>query len=157
MRSDRWANARREKVAPKSGFRPFPPCRAAGTPSRIVTCAKRSFPGGRHWPPLARAVGRPEWLDDPRFATPQARFEHRRELIAALDAIFATKTLEAWSEIFATEPEFFWSPVNTVDDLLGDEQFHASGGLVEVPDDDGTMTMLATPAEFHGTPSVPRR
>lgn len=112
--------------------------------------------GGRHWPPLARAVGRPEWLDDPRFATPQARFEHRREVIAELDAIFATKTLEAWAEIFATEPEFFWSPVNTVDDLLGDEQFHASGGLVEVPDDDGTMTMLATPAKFHGTPSAPR-
>ncbi len=53
--------------------------------------------GGRHWPPLARAVGRPEWLDDPRFATPQARFEHRRELIAELDAIFATKTLDAWA------------------------------------------------------------
>ena len=27
---------------------------------------------------------------------------------------------------------------------------------VEMPDDDGTMTMLATPAEFHGTPSAPR-
>jgi crotonobetainyl-CoA:carnitine CoA-transferase CaiB-like acyl-CoA transferase len=112
--------------------------------------------GDRHWPPLARAVSRPEWLDDPRFTTPQARFEHRRELIAELDAIFATKTLEAWAEIFATEPEFFWSPVNTVDDLLGDEQFHASGGLVEVPADDGTITMVATPAEFHGTPSAPR-
>ena len=33
--------------------------------------------GDRHWPPLARVVGRPEWLDDPRFATPQARFEHQ--------------------------------------------------------------------------------
>ena len=26
----------------------------------------------RHWPPLARAVGHPEWLTDPRFATPAA-------------------------------------------------------------------------------------
>ena len=25
--------------------------------------------GDRHWPPLARAVGHPEWLDDPRFST----------------------------------------------------------------------------------------
>src|SRR5262249_30233798 len=24
--------------------------------------------GERHWPPLARAVGHPEWLEDPRFA-----------------------------------------------------------------------------------------
>jgi crotonobetainyl-CoA:carnitine CoA-transferase CaiB-like acyl-CoA transferase len=112
--------------------------------------------GERHWPPLARAVGRPEWLDDPRFATPRGRFEHARELIAELDTIFATKSLDDWATVFATEPDFFWSPVNTVDDLLGDEQFHASGALVEVPDEEGGMTMLATPADFHGTPCAPR-
>ena len=46
--------------------------------------------GERHWPPLARAVGHPEWIDDPRFATPQARAQNAAELIAELDAIFAT-------------------------------------------------------------------
>jgi crotonobetainyl-CoA:carnitine CoA-transferase CaiB-like acyl-CoA transferase len=112
--------------------------------------------GERHWPPLARAVGRPEWLDDERFATPRARFENARALIAELDAIFATKTLDEWAEIFATEPDFFWSPVNTVDDLLADEQFHAAGAVVDVPDEHGGLTMLATPADFHGTPSLPR-
>jgi crotonobetainyl-CoA:carnitine CoA-transferase CaiB-like acyl-CoA transferase len=112
--------------------------------------------GARHWPPLARAVGHPEWLDDPRFETPRARFENARELIAELDAIFATKSLADWAEIFATEPDFFWSPVNTIDDLLADEQFRASGALVAVPDDEGTMPMLASPADFHGTPCAPR-
>ena len=34
--------------------------------------------GDRHWPDLCRAVGRPEWVDDPRFdsaatARPQLR------------------------------------------------------------------------------------
>jgi len=112
--------------------------------------------GARHWPPLARVVGRPEWLDDPRFATPRARFENARELIAELDAIFATKPLDEWEKVFATEPDFFWSPVNTIDDLLADEQFHAAGALVHVPDDEGTVPMLATPADFHGTPCAPR-
>jgi crotonobetainyl-CoA:carnitine CoA-transferase CaiB-like acyl-CoA transferase len=112
--------------------------------------------GARHWPPLARAVGHPEWLDDPRYATPHARFEHASELIAELDAIFATKPLAEWEKIFATEPDFFWTPVNTIDELLTDEQFHASGALVDVPDDEGTTTMLATPADFHGTPAAPR-
>jgi crotonobetainyl-CoA:carnitine CoA-transferase CaiB-like acyl-CoA transferase len=46
--------------------------------------------------------------------------------------------------------------VNTIDELLTDEQFHASGALVDVPDDEGTTTMLATPADFHGTPAAPR-
>ena len=112
--------------------------------------------GERHWPPLARAVGRPEWLDDPRFATPRARFEHARELIAELDAIFATKPLDDWAADLRDGTDFFWSPVNTVDDLLGDEQFHASGGLADVPDEEGGMMMLATPADFHGTPCAPR-
>jgi crotonobetainyl-CoA:carnitine CoA-transferase CaiB-like acyl-CoA transferase len=112
--------------------------------------------GERHWPPLARAVGREEWLTDERFATPRARFTNARELIGELDAIFATKSLDEWAEIFATEPDFFWSPVNSVDDLLGDAQFHAAGGVVEVPDEHGSMSMVATPADFHGTPAGPR-
>ena len=29
--------------------------------------------GDRHWPPLARCVGHPEWIDDPRFATARDR------------------------------------------------------------------------------------
>ena len=28
------------------------------------------------WPDLARAIGRPEWADDPRFATPQGWLDH---------------------------------------------------------------------------------
>jgi crotonobetainyl-CoA:carnitine CoA-transferase CaiB-like acyl-CoA transferase len=37
--------------------------------------------GHRHWPPLARAVGHPEWLEDERFATPAARSSNATELI----------------------------------------------------------------------------
>ncbi|KUH85177.1 MULTISPECIES: CoA transferase [unclassified Mycobacterium] len=107
---------------------------------------------GRHWPPLCRAVGRPEWLTDPRFDTPQARAANAVELIAALDEIFATRPLDEWAETFAAEPDFFWSPINTLEDVVGDEQFHAAGGVVYVPDGDGSTPMVATPADFHGTP-----
>ena len=33
--------------------------------------------GERHWPPLARVVGHPEWIDDPRFATAGAARRER--------------------------------------------------------------------------------
>jgi crotonobetainyl-CoA:carnitine CoA-transferase CaiB-like acyl-CoA transferase len=108
--------------------------------------------GERHWPPLARAVGHPEWLTDPRYATPAERAKNCPDLIVELDRIFATKSLDEWAEIFATEPDFFWSPVNSINDLIADEQFAASGGLTEVPGPDGDTTMLATPVDFHGTP-----
>jgi crotonobetainyl-CoA:carnitine CoA-transferase CaiB-like acyl-CoA transferase len=112
--------------------------------------------GERHWPPLARAVGRAEWLSDERFAEPGPRRANAPELIAELDAIFASRPLEAWAEVFAAEPEIFWAPVNTVDDLLADEQFLAAGSVVQVPDEDGGKAMLATPADFGGRPPAPR-
>lgn len=113
--------------------------------------------GERHWPPLARAVGHPEWLEDGHdYATPLGRYQHARELIATLDEIFRTKPLAEWEAIFDTEPDFFWAPLNTIEDLIADPQFHAAGGLVDVPDGSSTTTMVATPVDFHGTPSAPR-
>lgn len=111
---------------------------------------------GRHWPPLCRAVGRADWLTDPRFDTAHARAANAVELIAELDEIFATKSLDEWAKVFAGEPDFFWSPINSIEDVLADDQFHAAGGVVYVPDDDGSVPMVATPADFHGTPSEPR-
>ena len=110
----------------------------------------------RHWPPLCRAVGRPEWLDDPRYSDARARAVNGVALIAELDEIFATKSLGEWAEVFAREPDFFWSPVNSIEDVVADEQFHAAGGIVDVPDGEASVSMVATPADFHGTPWAPR-
>jgi crotonobetainyl-CoA:carnitine CoA-transferase CaiB-like acyl-CoA transferase len=113
--------------------------------------------GDRHWPPLARAVGRHDWLDsEHRYATARGRAEHVQELIPELDAIFATKTLNEWAAVFATEPDFFWAPVNSLEDLVDDPQFAAAGGVIDVPDGVATTRMVATPVDFHGTPSAPR-
>jgi crotonobetainyl-CoA:carnitine CoA-transferase CaiB-like acyl-CoA transferase len=111
---------------------------------------------GRHWPPLCRAVGRTDWLTDPRFETPYSRAVNSSELIAQLDGIFATKSLDEWARVFAGEPDFFWSPINSLEDVLGDEQFHAAGGVVHVPDGEAGVSMVASPADFHGTPWEPR-
>ena len=110
----------------------------------------------RHWPPLARAVGRHEWLSDDRYATTSSRRDHAPALIAELDAIFATKPLAEWAEIFAGEPDLFWSPIQSPDELLADPQFVAAGGLVDVPDGEFTTPMIATPADFSGTPWTAR-
>jgi crotonobetainyl-CoA:carnitine CoA-transferase CaiB-like acyl-CoA transferase len=112
--------------------------------------------GARHWPPLARSVGHPEWLEDPRFATPKARAENAKELIAELDAIFATKSRAEWGEIFDAEQDMWWAPVQAIDEVLADPQVHAAGGLVEVPDGPSTTTLPATPVDFSDTPWSPR-
>ena len=110
----------------------------------------------RHWPALCRAVGRPEWLSDKRFSDARSRATNAVQLIAELDGIFATRPLDQWAQVFAAEPDFFWSPINTLEDVIADEQFHAAGGIVDVPDGESSVAMVATPADFHGTPWAPR-
>ena len=110
----------------------------------------------RHWPPLCRVVGHPEWTDDERFASPRDRALNATELIALLDAEFAKRPMEEWEEIFSTEPDFFWAPVNSIDDVLSDPQSEHAGLFTDVPDDVGTTRMVATPCDFSGTPWEPR-
>ena len=112
--------------------------------------------GDRHWPPLARAVGHPEWQGDPRFATLAARAQNAAALIAELDAIFATRSREEWGRVFAAEEELWWAPVQSVDEVLADPQVAACGGLVDVPDAGSTTPFPATPVDFSGTPWAPR-
>jgi crotonobetainyl-CoA:carnitine CoA-transferase CaiB-like acyl-CoA transferase len=108
----------------------------------------------RHWGPLCRVVGRPAWMTD--YPRPRDRAANCSELIAELDEIFATKPLDEWAKLFATEPDFFWSPINSIEDVVADDQFHAAGGIVYVPDGDFSVPMVATPVDFHGTPWEPR-
>ena len=112
--------------------------------------------GERHWPPLARAAGHPEWIEDPRYADPKSRAENAEGLIAELDAIFATKTRAEWGEIFDAEEDLWWAPVQSIDDVLQDPQVAAAGGFVETPDGASTTMLPATPVDFGGTPWAPR-
>ncbi len=112
--------------------------------------------GVRHWPPMCRVVGHEEWITDPRFAEPRDRAANAAELIALLDEAFAARPIDEWAAIFTTEPDFFWAPVQTAEEIVNDPQLRAAGGLVEVPDGYGGTTMIATPADFHGTPWAPR-
>jgi crotonobetainyl-CoA:carnitine CoA-transferase CaiB-like acyl-CoA transferase len=112
--------------------------------------------GERHWPPLARCAGHPEWVRDPRFVTREARAANAAILIEELDAIFATKTREEWGKIFDAEIDMWWAPVQTTDEVLADPQVHAAGGFVDVPDGETTTKLPATPVDFGGTPWEPR-
>ena len=87
-----------------------------------------------------------------RFSTSTARAQNAGELIKALDEIFATRSRDDWASVFDAEEDFWWAPVQTFTEVLADPQVHASGGLVEVPDEESTTLLPATPADFEGTP-----
>jgi crotonobetainyl-CoA:carnitine CoA-transferase CaiB-like acyl-CoA transferase len=108
--------------------------------------------GDRHWPALARACGHPEWVDDPRYATAAGRAVHAVDLVAAIDAVFATRRRDEWAEVFDREG-VWWAPVQTVEEAIADPQAWAAGAFVDVPQPDGgSVSAVATPVDFHGTP-----
>jgi len=98
----------------------------------------------RHWPALCRAVGHDDWLTDPRYATARDRFINGEQLIGRLDELFATKPLDEWATIFDREADFFWSPINSLEDILRDEQFHAGVG--------SSTSLMVTPASRWSRP-----
>jgi crotonobetainyl-CoA:carnitine CoA-transferase CaiB-like acyl-CoA transferase len=110
----------------------------------------------RHWPPLCRAVGQPEWIDDPRFVGAKERALNSAELIGELDAIFATRSRDEWGKRFDAEEDLWWAPVQNAQEALADPQVQAAGGIVEVPDGPTTTRLPATPVDFGGTPSAQR-
>ena len=110
--------------------------------------------GDRHWPDLVRAVNRPDLLDDPRFCNIKVRRENAPLLVPILDAIFATKPLGEWTTIFDRE-NVWWAPVQTPDEVAADPQVRAAGCIVSTPIAEGVADMVASPADFHGTPWAP--
>jgi crotonobetainyl-CoA:carnitine CoA-transferase CaiB-like acyl-CoA transferase len=104
---------------------------------------------GRHWPAVARAIGRPDLVEDPRFADPAKLVEHRREAMALLDEAFATRSRAEWEEAFAREDVWF-ERVQTPDEAVADPMLTAAGVFRDVIDDGGRT--VATPVDF-GPPS----
>ena len=103
----------------------------------------------RHWPKLARAVGRPELIADPRFANARERRKNARDLVGLLDDVFATRPLREWGAKF-DEVDLWWAPVQNQDEVVADPQVAAMNGIVSVPEAGGagTFQAVATPLEF---------
>jgi len=113
--------------------------------------------GDRHWPGVLRALGREDLAGDERFATGRARRGHVRELIAVLDAEFATRTLGEWAGRLDAA-EVWWAPVQTLAEVAADPQAEAIGAFVDQPGmgDGPPLRTVATPVNFWGVDGRPR-
>ena len=110
--------------------------------------------GDRHWPGVCRAVGKPEWIDDPRFADIEQRREHSRFIIEELDHIFASRSLDEWAPVLDREG-IWWEPVQSIDQVVADPVAAAAGAFVDVTGGQDTVRMVSTPSDF--PPNAERR
>jgi crotonobetainyl-CoA:carnitine CoA-transferase CaiB-like acyl-CoA transferase len=111
--------------------------------------------GDRHWPDLLRAVGREDLLNDERWDNIIKRRENAASLVEEFDREFAKHTLDEWAAIFDRE-NVWWAPVNTITEALQDPVAQESGAFATVEGPDGPVPMVNTPADFFGTPGMPR-
>ena len=87
----------------------------------------------RDWPLLARAMGHAEWLEDPLFATPEARFANGPELVRRFDVLFAQHPFAHWTKVLS-EGDVTFGIVATVYDHLADDKIEANGLFPEFAD-----------------------
>jgi len=109
----------------------------------------------REWPLLARALGRQEWLDDPRFATPTARMENAKILTTLLSETFLAQPWTHWHALLS-ETGITFGFVGRIADHASDPQIAANDLLPEFVDGGGLKT-LDSPFQIAGeTKLLPR-
>lgn len=94
----------------------------------------------REWPALCHALERPEWENDPRFATPLARAENGAAMLAEMEAQFASAPFEHWRTVL-TEHAVSFGIVGRIEDHIIDEQVAANRLLPFFEDGDGLQTV----------------
>ena len=83
-----------------------------------------------HFQRLCQAIGKPEWAEDPRFATRPKRLENKSILIPMMESHLLTRSGDEWLEAIhkAGVPA---GPINTLDRVLSDPQVLAREMVVE--------------------------
>jgi crotonobetainyl-CoA:carnitine CoA-transferase CaiB-like acyl-CoA transferase len=96
---------------------------------------------------LCDVVGKPQWVQDPRFESNAARVKHREVLNAMIDGIVAGKPAAYWLEKLdsAGVPA---APLQKVSEVLAHPQTQALD-MVR-PIGDGSMSLMSLPLRFDG-------
>jgi len=108
-----------------------------------------------NWKRTAQAVGKPEWADDPAYATPEARQPHIFDIFAETEKWLADKTKYEAVNILR-KFEIPCAPVFSMKELENDPDLRANGTIVEVPHKQrGSYLTIGSVMKFSGfTPTI---
>jgi crotonobetainyl-CoA:carnitine CoA-transferase CaiB-like acyl-CoA transferase len=106
----------------------------------------------RYWAQFCRAIEQPEWERDARWSAMPARTKNASALIAALDALFATRPLDAWRAAFDRE-DLIWAPIQSIKESAADPLAREIGVIARVGHRSGRdIEIVRSPVEFSGKP-----
>jgi formyl-CoA transferase len=111
----------------------------------------------RDWPDLVNVIGHPELANDERFSDVRKRSVNAGALAGILDKAFASKPLAYWKEAFA-KTRITVGVVQTLEEVVSDEQMLANNILVPVHGADQGARTVNSPMQVIGSEKVsPRR
>lgn len=140
-------------AAPRRGNGGF-----GGIPSQAFACTDGEIfvvaSTAGQWSALAKALGRPELADDPRFATVSARIANRDLVLETLDAIFAQRSASHWVAALE-DADVPVSPVNTMEAVFANPQVRHRGLRTTVTHPTaGPIDLIANPIRNPDAPAM---
>ena len=101
---------------------------------------------------FAEVAGRPEWVDDPRFATNKLRVANRSELVPLIRQATVFKTTAQWvAQLEAVGVPC--GPINDLAQVFADPQVQARGLAMQLPHAlAGLVPQVASPIRLSETP-----
>ncbi len=107
----------------------------------------------KDWPGFAKAIGKPELLQDPRFADDK-RAANAAQLVEILDPLFASQPLAHWKKVLSDSRVIF-GVVQIAHEIINDPQLSANGIVVplEAAGRSGART-VSSPIQILGADKV---
>ena len=110
-------------------------------------------PSQDYWAPFCEAIGKEEWIEDPRYATMESREQHAGELVASIETVMAGKTWAEW-EIEFRKHDLIASGNQTIAEILEDEQALENNFFSDIEHPvTGSARLLNSPVQFSETPA----
>jgi crotonobetainyl-CoA:carnitine CoA-transferase CaiB-like acyl-CoA transferase len=137
---------------PRSAHASITPCQSYRTRDGWIylMCNKEKF-----WAELCRKVGRPQWIDDPRFLRFPDRLEHRALLTELIDEALMARTTGEWLAEFAGSVPA--APIYDVTQALENPWVKGSARIESIPVDGAKpITLLTSPVRGAGLPLAGR-
>src|ERR1700688_317318 len=106
---------------------------------------------------VAKAIGRPDLLTDPRFSDPAKLVEHMSALAEILDDIFGSKPMAHWYEVFSGVHVTFGA-VRGPQEVINDPQLRLNDIIVPFEGAGGKLTStIGSPINVHGVVKAPAK
>jgi crotonobetainyl-CoA:carnitine CoA-transferase CaiB-like acyl-CoA transferase len=95
------------------------------------------------------AIDRPDLLEDPRFATQEARKQNAAALTKILDGVFVEKDWEEWQQILE-DHDITFGVIRKMSDIPDDRTFTDAGGIVASGPGTPTDRTIGSPVFMRG-------